>query len=223
MEGLHLALKDAVDNGLLRGTKSHVYGLGVSSIAIDNMACDTGCTSGNIPFSYLGLSIGSNMNLLANWHPLIDRFRAKISSWKANLLSVVVIKAIHGDDAGLDLNGCNISGIWSSIISSYANLHNRDIIPSYALRCKVGDGKSIRFWKDIWVGNGPLCYRYNILFHLDSNKNCMLADRISNDAWAWNWNRQSIGSRNVAGLEALVSELGHVSLSNRPDAWSWNI
>nr|GEY50379.1 hypothetical protein [Tanacetum cinerariifolium] len=106
-------------------SKSHVYGLGVSSIDIDNMACDMGCTSGNISFSYLGLSIGSNINLLANWHPLTDRFRA--------------------------------------------------------------------------------CWR------------------ICNDAWAWNWNRQSIGSRNVAGLEALVSKLGHVSLSNRLDAWSWNI
>ncbi|GKC99216.1 putative RNA-directed DNA polymerase, eukaryota, reverse transcriptase zinc-binding domain protein [Tanacetum coccineum] len=116
MEGLHLALKDAVDTSLLRGTnmgdtsynishlfyaddvviifdwnkqdmdniirvlqvfcltsglklnisKSHVYGLGVSSNDIEDMARDTGCITGNIPFSYLGLLIGSNMNSIDN-------------------------------------------------------------------------------------------------------------------------------------------------------------
>nr|GEV25123.1 probable WRKY transcription factor 9 [Tanacetum cinerariifolium] len=101
MEGLHLALKDSVSIGLLRGTKvrntglkinisiSHVYGLGVSSIDIENMARDTACSSGNISFSYLGLAIDSL--------------------------------------------------IWSSIISTYSNLHTRDIIPSYSLCRKVGD------------------------------------------------------------------------------------
>ncbi|GJV89380.1 hypothetical protein Tco_1533318 [Tanacetum coccineum] len=34
---------------------------------------------------------------------------------------------------------------------------------------------------------------------------------------------KSIGSRNVAALEVLILELGHVSLNNRLDAWSWKI
>ncbi|GKD59513.1 putative RNA-directed DNA polymerase, eukaryota, reverse transcriptase zinc-binding domain protein, partial [Tanacetum coccineum] len=138
MEGLHLALKDVVDTGLLYGTnvgdtsynishlfyvndvviisdwnkqdmgniirilqvfylalglklnisKSHVYGIGVSLNDNEDMAHDTGCTIGNIPFSYLGLSIGSNMNLIDNWQPLIDRFRAKLSSWKGSFLLI---------------------------------------------------------------------------------------------------------------------------------------
>ncbi|GJW96093.1 putative RNA-directed DNA polymerase, eukaryota, reverse transcriptase zinc-binding domain protein [Tanacetum coccineum] len=69
-------------------SKSHVYGLGVNSIDTGNMARDTGCSPGNIPLSYLGLPIGSNMNMIANWQHLIDRFRGKLSSWKANLLSI---------------------------------------------------------------------------------------------------------------------------------------
>ncbi|GJS58169.1 putative RNA-directed DNA polymerase, eukaryota, reverse transcriptase zinc-binding domain protein, partial [Tanacetum coccineum] len=119
MEGLHLALKDAVDTSLICGTnvgdtsynishlfyaddiviisdwnkqdmdniirilqvfylasglklnisKSQVYGLGVSSNDIEDMTRDTGCTTGNIPFSYLGLPIGSNMNSIDNWQP----------------------------------------------------------------------------------------------------------------------------------------------------------
>ncbi|GJV89383.1 RNA-directed DNA polymerase, eukaryota, reverse transcriptase zinc-binding domain protein [Tanacetum coccineum] len=107
MEGLHLALKDAVATGLLRGTnvgntsfnilhlfyaddvviisdwnmqemdniirilhvfylasglklniyKPHVYGLNMSLIEIEHMACDTRCSSGNIPFSYLRVKV----------------------------------------------------------------------------------------------------------------------------------------------------------------------
>ena len=102
-------------------------------------------------------------------------------------------------------------------------LNDRDIIPSYTLCNKVGDGMSIRFWKDNWDGNGPLISRYNRLYHLDSNANCVLSDRIFNDSWAWNWNIKSIGRRNEAALEAMVLELGQVSLSNRNDAWYWNI
>ncbi|GKC58412.1 putative RNA-directed DNA polymerase, eukaryota, reverse transcriptase zinc-binding domain protein, partial [Tanacetum coccineum] len=224
MEGLHLALKDAVDTSLICGTnmgdtsynishlfyaddiviisdwnkqdmdniirilqvfylasglklnisKSQVYGLGVSSNDIEDMTRDTGCTTGNIPFSYLGLPIGSNMNSIDNWQPT----------------------AIHGVDAGLDLKGCSCSGIWSSIISTYSMLNAHDIIPSYTLHHKVGD---------------------------DSNANCVISDRIINNTWAWNWNRESKGSRNEAALEVMVSELGQVCLSNLPDAWSWNI
>ncbi|GJT94912.1 hypothetical protein Tco_1090430 [Tanacetum coccineum] len=199
-------------------SKSHVYGIGVSTIDSENMARDTGCSSGNIPFSYLGLPIGSNMNLLISWNHLIDRFCAKLSAWKANFLSidslwVRVIKAIHGDEASFELEGCNSSGICSSIISSYSTLHARDIIPSSSLCRKAGDGMSIRFWKDNWDENVPLCSRYNRLYHLDSNANCLLADRFSNDTWIWNWNRQSIESR-VAPLDVRISEIWHISFNN---------
>nr|GEY68782.1 RNA-directed DNA polymerase, eukaryota, reverse transcriptase zinc-binding domain protein [Tanacetum cinerariifolium] len=83
-----------------------------------------------------GLEIGSlkdfNLALLQKWRWCF--------SHNTNSLWVHVIKVIHGDEAGFELKGCNSNGIWSSIISSYSNLHTRDIIPSYYLCCKVGDG-----------------------------------------------------------------------------------
>ncbi|GKA15089.1 putative RNA-directed DNA polymerase, eukaryota, reverse transcriptase zinc-binding domain protein [Tanacetum coccineum] len=69
-------------------SKSNVFGLGVSSRDVEDMASDTGCGLGNIPFSYLGLPLGANMHLTANWQLLIDRFRAKLSAWKDNTLSI---------------------------------------------------------------------------------------------------------------------------------------
>ena len=259
-------------------SKSNMFGLGVSSLDIEDMARVTGCGSGNIPFSYLGLPLGANMHLTANWQPLIDRFRAKQSVWKASTLSIGgrltliksvlgslgiyymsifkcpdsvinlleslrasffwggngdkkkmawikwenvlasfekggmgigslkafnlallqkwrwrfvnnpdslwarVIKAIHGVEAGLDLKGCNCNGVWSSIISSYAMLHDCYILSINSLSRKVGNGSSIRFWKDNWNGNGPLMSRFNRLYHLDVNVVYFLSGRRINEA-----------------------------------------
>ncbi|GKA27695.1 hypothetical protein Tco_0713863 [Tanacetum coccineum] len=52
------------------------------------MASYTGCEPGFFPFTYLGLPIGSNMSRIANWRPLIDHFKARLSGWKANHLSI---------------------------------------------------------------------------------------------------------------------------------------
>nr|GFB87893.1 RNA-directed DNA polymerase, eukaryota, reverse transcriptase zinc-binding domain protein [Tanacetum cinerariifolium] len=51
------------------------------------VAC-TGCEASSFPFSYLGLPICSNMSRIANWQILIDRFKARLSGWKANFLSI---------------------------------------------------------------------------------------------------------------------------------------
>ncbi|GKE76295.1 hypothetical protein Tco_1542415, partial [Tanacetum coccineum] len=64
------------------------------------MARVTGCAAGSMPFTYLGLPIGSNMSRIANWKKLVDMFRSKLSLWKANLLSIggrlTLIKAVLG-------------------------------------------------------------------------------------------------------------------------------
>ncbi|GJV28939.1 hypothetical protein Tco_1385387 [Tanacetum coccineum] len=190
---------------------------------------------------------------------MIDRFRRRISTWKANMLSIGgcftlikvvlgslkafnlailqkwrwrlvtfsdslwarVVKAIHGDDTGMELKGCKVSGKWANIVDSFSMLHSKDIIPLHTLRHKVGNGSSILFWEDIWIGNGPLSTRYNRLFHLDANPNCMLADRLSQDTWSWNWKRH-LGSRNEESLEILKTEIGRVQVNDCPDSWHWN-
>ncbi|GKE06678.1 hypothetical protein Tco_1398696, partial [Tanacetum coccineum] len=54
----------------------------------------------DIPFNYLGLPIGSNMKSIASWKTLVDRFHMRLSSWKANLLSIggrlTLIKSVLG-------------------------------------------------------------------------------------------------------------------------------
>nr|GEW35256.1 retrovirus-related Pol polyprotein from transposon TNT 1-94 [Tanacetum cinerariifolium] len=81
-------------------TKYNVYGIGVSNVDVSSMASNSGCASRSFPFTYLGLPVGSNMSLTSSWQVLLDRFQSKLSSWKANLLSIggrhTLIKAIFG-------------------------------------------------------------------------------------------------------------------------------
>ncbi|GKC45535.1 putative RNA-directed DNA polymerase, eukaryota, reverse transcriptase zinc-binding domain protein [Tanacetum coccineum] len=68
--------------------KSNLFRVGVSLDEVANMATNSGCLSGSFPLTYLGFPIGSNMNRVVNWKVLIDRFKLKLSGWKANLLSI---------------------------------------------------------------------------------------------------------------------------------------
>ncbi|GJW56266.1 hypothetical protein Tco_0102997 [Tanacetum coccineum] len=54
--------------------KCNVYGIEVSGEEGSSMANNTGCPSGTFPFVYLGLPIGSNMNLTSNWKVLVDMY-----------------------------------------------------------------------------------------------------------------------------------------------------
>ncbi|GJU32050.1 RNA-directed DNA polymerase, eukaryota [Tanacetum coccineum] len=150
MEGLHCAMSNAINSGIIRGIK---LGSPISNDEISSMASRTGCAACCFPFTYLGLPIGANMNITSSWHVLIDRFQKRLSSWKANLLStggrltlikavleglnigslkafnlallskwrwrmftspnnmwVTIIKALHGQEGGLDNHGCNFNG-----------------------------------------------------------------------------------------------------------------
>ncbi|GKA19420.1 RNA-directed DNA polymerase, eukaryota, reverse transcriptase zinc-binding domain protein [Tanacetum coccineum] len=82
-------------------SKSNLYGVGVSSDDIESMAAGTGCSASNLPFSYLGLPIGSNINRIANWNSLIERFKIRLSGWKENVLSLggrlTLIKSVFGN------------------------------------------------------------------------------------------------------------------------------
>nr|GEZ75021.1 RNA-directed DNA polymerase, eukaryota [Tanacetum cinerariifolium] len=122
---------------------------------IEDMASHTGCGPG-------GLEIGSlkafNLALLQKWR--WSYVNITYSLWAR------VVKVIHGAEKVFDLKGCSCNGVWSSIISSYAKLHDQSIIPKNTLCHNVGDGS----WKDNWNGNGPLMLRFNRLYQLDVGK-----------------------------------------------------
>ncbi|GJW41464.1 RNA-directed DNA polymerase, eukaryota, reverse transcriptase zinc-binding domain protein [Tanacetum coccineum] len=237
MKGLHNAFADAVGNGLI---------------------------SGNIPFNYLGLPIGSNMKSIASWKMLIDCFRSRLSTWKASILSIGgrltliksvlgslsiyyllifkahelvlndlerirsnffwgVVKAFHGHEGGFDNNGCSFKGTWANIVRSSNFLHSKGFILNNSFRFNAGCGTRIRFWKDIWVGEAPLSIRYNRLYRLDLDKDCLIIDCIINGQWHWNWSRTNIGVRNLAFFRDMLNEIGQLNIVASEDTCVWNL
>ncbi|GKD70322.1 hypothetical protein Tco_1324412, partial [Tanacetum coccineum] len=110
-----------------------------------------------------------------------------------NSLWVKVIKAFHGQDGGFDSHGCKFRGC----------------------------GTQIRFWKDIWLGEIPLCSRYNRLYRLDLDKDCLIIAKIDNGDW--NWSRTNLGTRNLAYFRDLLNEIGDVNIDVAKDTCFWSL
>lgn len=81
--------------------KSKVFGVGVSIQETTRWALPLGCEPSSLPFNYLGVPVGANMNLKKNWQPVIERFQTKLNCWNAKSLSlggrVTLIKAVLGN------------------------------------------------------------------------------------------------------------------------------
>ncbi|GJY39140.1 reverse transcriptase domain, reverse transcriptase zinc-binding domain protein [Tanacetum coccineum] len=93
--GLHLAFQEATQMHLIKGVSLGHTDLNVSHLFIVNdvdnlqsMAHLVGYLAGTFPFSYLGLPIGKSMKYKDSWNLMEDKFKAKLSKWKANLLSI---------------------------------------------------------------------------------------------------------------------------------------
>lgn len=81
--------------------KSRVFGIGANPQETTKWASILGCEAGSLPFNYLGVPVGANMNLKKHWKPIIKKFHSMLSSWKAKSLSfggrLNLVKSILGN------------------------------------------------------------------------------------------------------------------------------
>ncbi|GKD67985.1 hypothetical protein Tco_1322075 [Tanacetum coccineum] len=68
-------------------SKNKIFGVGATMGDTNLLASILCCQPSSLPFTYLGLPIGANMNRSCNWKPIIDKFHNRLSSWKARSLS----------------------------------------------------------------------------------------------------------------------------------------
>lgn len=56
--------------------KSQVFSINVQREKVSREDNILGCGAGSLPFKYLGVLVGANMNLTRNWKPIMDRFKS---------------------------------------------------------------------------------------------------------------------------------------------------
>ncbi|KAJ9549873.1 hypothetical protein OSB04_022416 [Centaurea solstitialis] len=69
-------------------SKSRIFGVGIQQAEVSTMANVYKCQAGSLPFIYLGLPVGANMNRIATWGAVIESFNRRLNVWKARSLSI---------------------------------------------------------------------------------------------------------------------------------------
>ena len=80
--------------------KSKLYGVGIKEDVIQATAALIGCISDSMSFIHLGVPVGQRSSRVAVWADLVDRFKLRLSGWKAKTLSIggrlTLIKSVLG-------------------------------------------------------------------------------------------------------------------------------
>ncbi|GKU93106.1 hypothetical protein SLEP1_g6734 [Rubroshorea leprosula] len=67
--------------------KSSLIRLNVETNDLDKFAEKLNCVTGQTPFKYLGVLIGTNPKRTSTWTSMVDTMRKRLSNWKRDLLS----------------------------------------------------------------------------------------------------------------------------------------
>ncbi|GJY39956.1 reverse transcriptase domain, reverse transcriptase zinc-binding domain protein [Tanacetum coccineum] len=205
-EGLNALLKEVMDNDILEEVaglkinlrKSKLYGVGVESNDLNRVARYMRCGIGEFPFLYLGLPIGVNMRRVSTWNDVIDRFKSRLSEWKAKAMyfsgRLTLVRSVLGS-----LPLVESDALWCKVIKS---IYGSD---------GVFEGSHVRYggvWADI-IRNG------HELDELDRG--------FVNHFCKEDWSRPPRG-RSARKFEALEELLLNVNISHsRKDRWKWNV
>jgi hypothetical protein len=91
---------------------------------------------------------------------------------------------------------------------------------------KVGNGLLTRFWKDVWIGDSPLCFKFPRLFSLSTQKEVCVGEVLKVDGerrwWEFAW-RRNLFQWEVDRELLLCEHLTNVRFSNESDVWLWKL
>ncbi|GKA10771.1 reverse transcriptase domain, reverse transcriptase zinc-binding domain protein [Tanacetum coccineum] len=239
-KGLNALVNEAAEKGIFRGVM-----VGTNNITVSHLqyADDTiffgewmGCNIGEFPFTYLGLPIGENMRHVNAWITVVEKFKKRLSDWKAKTLSfegrLTLVKSVLGslplfggrEGARGEVMG---GGVWGDIVKTGEEIDGLGVDFTSSCIRVLWDGRDIRFWVDRWVDNRRLCDKFPRLYHLERRKEVSFFNRgvwvDNNWVWEWDWIK-SIRGRVSNEFEDLIGVLQYVVVSNDcRDSWRWSL
>jgi hypothetical protein len=84
------------------------------------------------------------------------------------------------------------------------------------------EGKQIRFWEDVWIGNQPFKVQYPSLYNLVCKKSDTVANVFETIPLNISFRRALVG-HNLVSWHSLVSRLVNIQLTNEKDVLKWNL
>jgi hypothetical protein len=150
-----------------------------------------------------------NIALMAKWIWRI--FREENSS----LLWLKLLRAKYRTAEFFSSSPTNCSPFWHS-------MHKVKDFFREGVKFAPGKNSSISFWRDLWIGDVPLCVRFPTLFAKSSDSDLTMAQAYSEDGWRIFFRRALDQGDSLAWAE--MSELlEDIELDDVPTSISWNL
>ncbi|MFS7930782.1 putative RNA-directed DNA polymerase [Helianthus anomalus] len=175
------------------------------------------------PVEFGGLGFGAirdaNLAMLAKWW---WRFKTE-----KNCLWRKVVWAIHHksrvwNDFPVKVS---IAGPWKAIISIEPILLGAGLDLRRSFYAVPGNGENIQFWLDAWADSQPFYIKFPNLFKAESNKMCMLVDRMSmgeaGPVFSWAWVQPDLDGNCQNQLLQLESLVNGPNMGLGRDLWKW--
>ncbi|XP_021980533.1 uncharacterized protein LOC110876677 [Helianthus annuus] len=175
------------------------------------------------PLEFGGLGFGSlrdaNLAMLAKWW---WRFKTE----KNGLWRRVIWAIHHNPRAWNDIPvKSSVAGPWKSVCSIRHIMLNANIDLNMASSAVLSNGRNIQFWLDSWASQIPFYLMFPDLFKVETNKTCLVADRLSTgedgQSFNWAWQRPDLNGAEESQLQLMLGIIGPMGLSLGRDKWSW--
>ncbi|XP_071712402.1 uncharacterized protein [Rutidosis leptorrhynchoides] len=167
--------------------KSYLYGIGVDSLDATCLARYIGCQVGTLPFIYLGLPIGSKMNKLKDWNPIIDKFNSRLSSSAIEELEIgfkhSFIKSIDDGSSTLFWQEHWIGN--DKLCNIFPRIYRLDRVENVCIkdRVKIVGQQHVFTWDWLRLPRGRTESELTELMNLLSTFSLSVN---GNDTWKWN-------------------------------------
>ncbi|RVW95824.1 50S ribosomal protein L21, mitochondrial [Vitis vinifera] len=129
-------------------------------------------------------------------------------SWRFAVERDSYWKLIIGTKFGVGSGGwCTCGGREGYGVGLWKEISKEGLLLLNNVSYSVGDGKRVRFWKDNWCGNTPLCEAYPSLFDLAVSKDAKVADCWDSMGEVGGWNPRFLRPFNDWEVEEVESFL----------------